>query len=367
MSAALDRVSRLWRPCLCKSIVRSSNRLSVVQKHVFLYSFASLHAPMRSLNFPQVDSSSETRSFFVRDHLHVPYRRADHVHTVCRTLLFIYNKFSLETFVMTLSTFTPFSLDFNKFKPRSQSYTWCRGCFQSAIQPQDGKGCRPCAPAPRPWSCHLWGAKPLLFKRSCRAFRLMWSGAIVRRRAGECRGQGGVCVRACERLRAQPCSWRGGGTAFKGPLGQTFGCPWLWYSRRGRSAEGPTTGPPHPPDKSWCRFDRCEFCGFCAQSLETCRVRNLTFAESQSAFSIPCRCHWRVNKRQAKGRATVPGRTGGGCAGGAAWGPLCCTCEFWHNKLTQSAYSGAPVERSRVWIFAAALSSNWQEIERVKA
>lgn len=57
------------------------------------------------------------------------------------------------------------------------------------------------------------GAKPLLFKKSRRAFRLMWSGAIVRRRAGECRGQGGVCVRARERFAraAVPVTWRGDG------------------------------------------------------------------------------------------------------------------------------------------------------------
>lgn len=45
-----------------------------------------------------------------------------------------------------------------------------------------------------------------------------------------------------------------------------------------------------PWDKSQGPVERCEFSGFCGQSLETCRVRNLTFAESQIVFLNPaCR------------------------------------------------------------------------------
>lgn len=54
----------------------------------------------------------------------------------------------------------------------------------------------------------------------------MSSGSIVRRHVGECWGQGGVCVRMWACLRALPFMWRGGGTAVKELLGQTFGCPW---------------------------------------------------------------------------------------------------------------------------------------------
>lgn len=46
-------------------------------------------------------------------------------------------------------------------------------------------------------------------------------------------------------------------------------------------------GSSHPArDKSpsWC--DRCEFSGFCVQSPETCRVRNLTFAGELDCFGF---------------------------------------------------------------------------------
>lgn len=93
-------------------------------------------------------------------------------------------------------------------------------------------------------------------------------------------------------------TWQG--DSIQRAAGTDVWLPLTAHPRRGWSAEGPTPGPPFPPDKSQRPFDRCEFSGFCAQSLETCRVRNLTFAESQSAFSIPCRRQRRVNKRQAK-------------------------------------------------------------------
>lgn len=124
------------------------------------------------------------------------------------------------------------------------------------------------------------GAKPLLLKRSCGALRLMWSGGIVRRHAGECWGQGGVCahvsVCACADQRGDG-SQRAAGTDVWLPL--------TVHSGRGWSAEGAAPGPPLPRHKGKRRFDRCEFCSFCAQRLETCSVRNLTFGESQSLRS----------------------------------------------------------------------------------
>lgn len=71
-----------------------------------------------------------------------------------------------------------------------------------------------------------------------------------------------------------------------------------------------------PQDKSQGPVDRCEFCGFCAQSPETCRVRNLTFAESQIVFLNPSCCLWQFRaksdwalERQKSGCRYVP--TGG--------------------------------------------------------
>ena len=52
-----------------------------------------------------------------------------------------------------------------------------------------------------------------------------------------------------------------------------------------------------PQDKSQGPVERCEFSGFCAQSPETCGVRNLTFAESQIVFLNPSCCLWQFGAK----------------------------------------------------------------------
>lgn len=69
------------------------------------------------------------------------------------------------------------------------------------------------------------GVKPLLFKRSCGAFRLMWSEGIVWCMRENVEGKVDcVCEWVC--VCAPPCVWHGRGTSVKGLPGQTFGCPW---------------------------------------------------------------------------------------------------------------------------------------------
>lgn len=88
--------------------------------------------------------------------------------------------------------------------------------------------------------------------------------------------------------------------------------------------QGPLPSPSIPQDKSQGPVERCEFSGFCAQSLETCRVRNLTFAESQIVFLKPSCCLWQF---RAMGRDGV----GAGSMGrGAKRG--------WRSVLTGGVY-----------------------------
>lgn len=154
------------------------------------------------------------------------------------------------------------------------------------------------------WSCHLLGPKTITFQKgSCGAFRLMWS-----------RGWGGYCARQCGRmLRARwECVFAckcvcvcvharaGVRVTWQEHISQRAAGPDVWLpltarSRRGWSGEGPAPSapPPHPSvprDKSQGPLDRCEFSGFCAQSPETCRVRNLTFAGSRIVFLNPSCC-----------------------------------------------------------------------------
>lgn len=94
------------------------------------------------------------------------------------------------------------------------------------------------------------GAKTITFQRSCGAFRLMWSEGIVIAHAGECWGQGGVCmVWVCVRG-AVRVTWQG-------YISQRAAGPDVWlpltvHSRRGWLFAGPTPSPPFPPgQKPW--------------------------------------------------------------------------------------------------------------------
>lgn len=93
------------------------------------------------------------------------------------------------------------------------------------------------------------GGKPLLFKRSGGTFRLMWSGGIVWCNAGECWGQGGVCMHVSVCVRAVVrVTWQG-------YISQRAAGPDVWlpltvHSRRGWSGEGPTPSPPFPRTKA---------------------------------------------------------------------------------------------------------------------
>lgn len=126
------------------------------------------------------------------------------------------------------------------------------------------------------------GVKPLLFSKSCGVFCLMWSVDIV------------WCVRENVEGKVEClCMWVCAHSAVRvtwlGHISQRAAGPDIWlpltvHSRRGWSVAGPTPASSVPQDKSRGPVERCEFSGFCAQSPETCRVRNLTFAESQIVF-----------------------------------------------------------------------------------
>lgn len=145
------------------------------------------------------------------------------------------------------------------------------------------------------------GPKPLLFKRSCGDFRLMWSEAIVWCMRENVEGKVEcVCVWVCVRCRA--CDMAGVHQS-KGRGARRLAAPdsalqegLVWWRAHSE--------PSIPQDKSLGPVDRCEFSGFCAQSLETCRVRNLTFAESQIVFLNPSCCLWqfRAESERANGR-----------------------------------------------------------------
>lgn len=112
-----------------------------------------------------------------------------------------------------------------------------------------GRVCRPCITAF--WTLELpsLGAKPLLFKRSCGAFRLMWHEGIVWCMRENVEGKVEcVCVWAC--VRALLCMWHGRGTSVKGPLGPDVWLPLTVRSRRGWSGAGPTPSPPFPRTKA---------------------------------------------------------------------------------------------------------------------
>lgn len=202
------------------------------------------------------------------------------------------------------------------------------------------EGVSPTQTRPRDLGAATFGGKTITSQKELRGFPfdvvrgycMLPCGRMLRARWSVC-ACAYVSLFACAAMHVM---WRGDSS--QRAAGADVWLPLTVRSRRGWSAEGPTLGPPFPRDKSLHRFDRCEFYGFCAQSLEPCRVRNLTFAESQGAFSDPSRRFW--SESEWKRRVAVLGCTGGR-VGGAAWGALSCTCEFWHNKLTQSAYSGA--------------------------
>lgn len=98
----------------------------------------------------------------------------------------------------------------------------------------------------------IFGGETITFQKELWGFSfdVAWGYCMVH--AGECWGQGGVCMRVsvCACVRALLCMWHGRGTSVKGPLGPDVWLPLTVRSRRGWSGAGPTPSPPFPRTKA---------------------------------------------------------------------------------------------------------------------
>lgn len=158
-----------------------------------------------------------------------------------------------------------------------------------------GRVCRPCTTALWPSSCHLWGWNHYFSNGAVGLF--VWCGLRVL--YGACgrmlRARWSVYACECVCARCRACDMAGVHQS-KGRQARRLAAPdsalqegLVWWRAHSESSI--------PQDKSQGPVDRCEFSGFCAQSPETCRVRNLTFAESQIVFLNPSCCLWQFGAK----------------------------------------------------------------------
>ena len=189
------------------------------------------------------------------------------------------------------------------------------------------------------------GAKPLLFKVSCGAFCLMWSGGIVSCMRENVEGKVEcVCVWVWVRA-AVHVTWQG-------YISQRAAGPDVWlpltvHSRRCWSGAGPTPSPPFPRTKARAQLKDVNSVAFVPKAQRHAEWEIWPLPIVRLCFWAPLAVSGssgqRVSERMGRdgvgdswlwggGLSQLVECTGGGYTGRVAWSPSTAS-NFKHNKL----------------------------------